>query len=130
MIHGDDYATRDGTGVRDYVHALDLAAAHALALRALGGGAPSAVYDLGGGGDGYTVREVVDTARRATGVVDTARRATGRPITAAVGARRPGEPAVLVASSTRIRRALGWSPRHQDLAEIIASAWTCATSCA
>ena len=120
MIHGDDYATRDGTGVRDYVHALDLAAAHALALRALGDGAPSAVYDLGGGGDGYTVREVVDTARRAT----------GRPITAAVGARRPGEPAVLVASSTRIRRALGWSPRHQDLAEIIASAWTFATSCA
>jgi UDP-glucose 4-epimerase len=112
-IHGDDYATRDGTCLRDYVHVLDLADAHVLALGALADGAPSASYNLGCGGDGFTVREVIDTARRVT----------GRPIAVTIGPRRPGDPPTLVAASTRIRRALGWTPRHPDLPAIIASAW-------
>jgi UDP-glucose 4-epimerase len=113
-IYGDDYPTRDGTCLRDYVHVLDLAEAHALALDALAGGAAGAAYNLGCGGDGFTVREVVETARRVT----------GRPIAVTMGPRRPGDPAMLVAASTRIRQALGWTPRHADLADIIASAWT------
>jgi UDP-glucose 4-epimerase len=112
-IHGDDYPTRDGTCLRDYVHVLDLAEAHVLAVAALADGAPSAAYNLGCGGEGFTVREVVETARRVT----------GRPIAVTVGPRRSGDPAVLVAASARIRRALGWTPRHADLAGIIASAW-------
>ncbi|HET7339875.1 MAG TPA: GDP-mannose 4,6-dehydratase [Methylomirabilota bacterium] len=112
-IHGGDYPTRDGTCLRDYVHVVDLAAAHALALRALADGASRAVDNLGCGGDGYSVREVVETAERVT----------GRPITVEVGPRRPGDPAVLVASSSRIRRTLGWSPKHDDLTAIIDSAW-------
>ena len=117
-IHGDDYPTRDGTCVRDYVHVLDLAEAHALALDALAAGAPSTAYNLGCGGDGFSVREVIDTAARVT----------GRPIPAQVGPRRPGDPATLVAASTRIRRQLGWRPRHPGLDEIIRSAWTWMTA--
>ena len=117
-IFGDDYPTRDGTCLRDYVHALDLAEAHALAMAALADGAPSAAYNLGCGGDGFTVREVIDTAARVT----------GRSIPVSVGARRPGDPATLVAASTRIRRALGWRPRHAALDDIIRSAWTWMTS--
>ena len=117
-IFGDDYPTRDGTCLRDYVHVLDLAEAHALALAALVDGAPSAAYNLGCGGDGFTVREVIDTAARVT----------GRSIPVTVGARRPGDPATLVAASTRIRRALGWRPRHAALDDIIRSAWTWMTS--
>ncbi len=112
-IYGDDYPTRDGTCLRDYVHVLDLADAHALALDALAAGAPSAAYNLGCGGDGFTVREVIDTAARVT----------GRAIPIIVGARRAGDPATLVAASTRIRAALGWTPRHAAIEEIIASAW-------
>jgi UDP-glucose 4-epimerase len=117
-IHGDDYPTRDGTCVRDYVHVLDLAEAHALALDALAAGAPSTAYNLGCGGDGFSVREVIDTAARVT----------GRPIPAQMGPRRPGDPATLVAASTRIRRQLGWRPRHPGLDEIIRSAWTWMTA--
>jgi UDP-glucose 4-epimerase len=117
-IHGDDYPTRDGTCVRDYVHVLDLAEAHALALDALAAGAPSTAYNLGCGGDGFSVREVIDTAARVT----------GRPIPAQVGPRRPGDPATLVAASTRIRRELGWRPRHPGLDEIIRSAWAWMTA--
>lgn len=113
-IHGDDYPTRDGTCLRDYVHVLDLARAHALALDVLADGAPSAAYNLGCGGDGFTVREVVDTAARVT----------GRPIPVTVGPRRPGDPAMLVAASGRIRQALGWRPRHAALDDIIGSAWS------
>jgi UDP-glucose 4-epimerase len=113
-IHGDDYPTRDGTCLRDYVHVLDLAEAHALALDALAGGAPSVAYNLGCGGDGFTVREVVDSAARVT----------GHAIAVRVGPRRPGDPATLVAASTRIRRELGWRPRHPALEDIIRSAWT------
>lgn len=110
-LFGEDYPTRDGTGIRDYVHVVDLADAHIAALRALDG--HSRVYNLGCGGDGYSVREVVETCRAVT----------GRPIPVAVGPRRAGDPAVLVASSDRIRRDLGWAPRYQDLTRIVADAW-------
>jgi UDP-glucose 4-epimerase len=115
QIHGDDYPTRDGTCLRDYVHVADLAAAHVLALEALNAAsAPSRVFNLGCGGDGYTVREVVDVARRVT----------GREIPIQPSPRRPGDPATLVASSEKITRELGWKPRYQDLSQIIGSAWS------
>jgi UDP-glucose 4-epimerase len=110
-LFGDDYPTRDGTCVRDYVHVLDLADAHVVALDAVDGG--SRVYNLGCGGAGYSVNEVVETARRVT----------GHPLPVHVGPRRPGDPALLVASSDRIRAELGWAPRHQDLDAIVGSAW-------
>lgn len=109
-IYGDDYPTRDGTCVRDYIHVSDLAQAHILAFRALDRG--SRVYNLGNG-RGFTVKEVIETARRVT----------GHPIPAVVGPRREGDPAVLVASSRRIRRELGWQPRFPDLESIVSSAW-------
>lgn len=110
-VFGDDYPTRDGTCVRDYIHVVDLARAHVLALGILD--QRSAIYNLGCGGDGYTVREVIDTARAVT----------GREIPVQMGARRPGDPAVLIASSDRIQRELGWQPALQDLRAIVASAW-------
>ena len=109
-IYGTDYPTRDGTCVRDYIHVVDLAQAHILALEALDRG--SRVYNLGNG-QGFTVREVLEMAREVT----------GRPIPAVEGPRRPGDPAVLVASAERIRRELGWQPRYPDLRDIVASAW-------
>ncbi len=110
IIFGDDYPTRDGTCVRDYIHVIDLAQAHILALRALDRG--SRVYNLGNG-QGFTVKEVIDTAREIT----------GHPIPTEIGPRRPGDPAVLIASSERIRRELGWKPNYPDLKDIIGSAW-------
>lgn len=112
QIFGADYPTRDGTCVRDYVHIVDLARAHILALRILD--ERSAVYNLGCGGDGYTVREVIDTARAVT----------GRDIPTRVAPRRAGDPAVLIASSEKIKSELGWQPEFQDLRVIIESAWT------
>ena len=109
-IYGDDYPTRDGTCVRDYIHVSDLASAHILALRSLDQG--SRVHNLGNG-QGFTVREVIQVAREVT----------GHPIPAVVGPRRPGDPAVLVASSERIRQELGWQPRFADLRAIVSSAW-------
>ena len=109
-IFGDDYPTRDGTCVRDYVHVFDLAQAHILALRALDGG--SRTYNLGNG-EGFTVREVIEMAREIT----------GHPIPAEVVARRPGDPAILIASSDKIKRELGWKPRYADLRSILESAW-------
>jgi UDP-glucose 4-epimerase len=109
-IHGDDYDTPDGTCVRDYVHVGDLARAHLLALHALEGG--SRTYNLGNG-RGFSVRQVIETAREVT----------GHPIPAVIGPRRPGDPAVLVAASDRIRAELGWQPRFPDLREIVESAW-------
>ncbi len=109
-IFGNDYPTRDGTCVRDYIHVLDLAQAHILALRALDGG--SRTYNLGNG-QGFTVQEVIDVAREVT----------GHPIPVEITARRPGDPAVLIASSDKIRRELGWQPQHSDLRSIIESAW-------
>jgi UDP-glucose 4-epimerase len=109
-IYGENYDTRDGTCVRDYVHVLDLARAHILALEALGDG--SRVYNLGNG-NGYSVREVIDTARSVTGA----------EIPAETGPRRPGDPATLIASSDKIEQELGWSPQYSDLEDIIATAW-------
>lgn len=109
-IFGDDYPTRDGSCVRDYVHVIDLAQAHILTLRALDQG--SRKYNLGNG-QGFTVKEVIETARQIT----------GHPIPAETTARRAGDPAVLIASSDKIRRELGWSPQYADLRSIIESAW-------
>jgi UDP-glucose 4-epimerase len=111
QIFGDDYPTRDGTCVRDYIHVIDLARAHILALDILG--ERSAIYNLGCGGDGYTVTEVIETAREVT----------GREIETRTVKRRAGDPAVLIASSDKIKHELGWSPKFQDLKLIIQSAW-------
>ena len=110
-IYGDDYPTRDGTCVRDYIHVIDLARAHVQALRVLG--ERSAIYNLGCGGDGYTVRQVINVAAEVT----------GREIPTRVTARRAGDPALLIASSDRIRSELGWSPKFQDMHKIVESAW-------
>lgn len=110
-VFGDDYPTRDGTCVRDYIHVVDLAQAHILGLQGidvLG----SRSYNLGNG-QGYSVLEVIDAARRVT----------GEPIPHEIGPRRPGDPATLIASSEAIRRDLGWQPRFPDLDDIVASAW-------
>jgi len=109
-IFGDDYPTRDGTCVRDYIHVIDLAQAHILALGALDGG--SRFYNLGNG-EGFTVKEVIDTAREIT----------GRTIRVDAAPRRAGDPAVLVAASNKIRKELGWAPRFPHVREIIQSAW-------
>ena len=109
-IFGNDYPTPDGTCVRDYIHVIDLAQAHILALQALERG--SCIYNLGNG-QGFSVKEVIETARRIT----------GHAIPAVVGPRRPGDPAILVASSEKIRRELGWQPHYPHLHEIIESAW-------
>jgi UDP-glucose 4-epimerase len=110
-IFGDDYPTRDGTCVRDYIHVADLARAHIRALSILD--ERSNIYNLGCGGEGYTVREVIETARAVT----------GREIEVKIAPRRSGDPAVLVASSEKIQRELDWQPEQQDLSEIISSAW-------
>ncbi|MCB8950853.1 MAG: UDP-glucose 4-epimerase GalE [Ardenticatenales bacterium] len=109
-IFGDDYPTPDGTCIRDYIHVIDLAQAHILALRALDEG--SRVYNLGSG-SGFSVRQVIETARAVT----------GHPIPAVVGPRRVGDPARLIASADKARRELGWQPRYADLHSIIESAW-------
>ncbi len=109
-IFGDDYPTRDGTCVRDYIHIVDLAQAHILALRALDQG--SRTYNLGNG-EGFTVQEVIETCRQVT----------GHPIPAQVGPRRAGDPATLIASSDKIKRELGWEPQYPDLRTIVEHAW-------
>ncbi len=113
-IYGTDYPTPDGTCIRDYIHVVDLAAAHLLALEALGRShePERLIYNLGNG-RGFSVRQVIETARRVTGC----------PIPAVETERRPGDPAVLVGSSQKIRRELGWQPRYPELEAIIASAW-------
>jgi UDP-glucose-4-epimerase GalE len=111
-IFGADYDTPDGTCLRDYVHVADLAQAHLLALGALRAGGESAAYNLGNGRP-VSVREVVDAVERVV----------GRKVPVTVGDRRPGDPAVLFASSARIRRALGWAPRYEDLDVIVETAW-------
>lgn len=110
-IFGDDYPTPDGTCIRDYIHVIDLAEAHILALEALADG-KSRKYNLGNG-KGYSIREVLDTARQIT----------GREIKADVVARRPGDPASLIADSTRISEELGWQPEFGSLHQIIETAW-------
>jgi UDP-glucose 4-epimerase len=110
IVFGDDYDTQDGTCIRDYVHVLDLAQAHILALRALDQG--SRTYNLGNG-RGFSVNQVIETAREVT----------GHSIPAQVGPRRPGDPAILIAGSERIQRELGWQPQYPDLKGIIDGAW-------
>lgn len=110
-IHGEDYATEDGTCIRDFVHVADLCEAHLQALEALLAGGGSRIYNLGTG-SGYSVREVVDTARTVT----------GRDPEVVTGPRRPGDPERLVADNTRAARELGWRPRR-DLETIIRDAW-------
>jgi UDP-glucose 4-epimerase len=109
-IFGDDYPTRDGTCVRDYVHVVDLAQAHILALEALDLG--SRTYNLGNG-RGFTVREVIETCREVTGY----------PIPSEVGDRRPGDPPTLIAGSDKIQEELGWEPQYPHLETIVAHAW-------
>jgi UDP-glucose 4-epimerase len=110
-IYGTDYPTPDGTCVRDYIHVSDLAAAHLLVLQALQQN-PRLIYNLGNG-RGFSVREVIETARKVT----------GHAIPARESPRRPGDPAELVASSEKIRRELGWTPQYPDLESIVRSAW-------
>lgn len=110
-VYGDDYATPDGTPIRDYIHVLDLAEAHILALEALGDGR-SRVYNLGYG-HGYSVLDVIETARRVT----------GHPIPVEIGTRRAGDLDALVADSTRIHGELGWEPEYDNLERIIETAW-------
>jgi UDP-glucose 4-epimerase len=114
-IFGDDYETRDGTCIRDYIHVIDLARAHVLALDACVG---TRAYNLGCGGEGTTVMEVIEAARAVT----------GRKIEVEIGARRPGDPARLVASSVRAERDLGWRPAHAEIRGIVESAWRFAES--
>ena len=121
-IYGDDYPTPDGTCIRDYIHVCDLADAHLLALEALDAAlGPAAdpaynfrplIYNLGNG-QGFSVREVIESARRVTGY----------PIQAEVHPRRPGDSAVLVASSQKAVRELGWKPRYTQLDDIVRTAW-------
>jgi UDP-glucose 4-epimerase len=110
-IFGSDFDTPDGTGVRDYIHVSDLAAAHGLVLDYLRGGGRNQVFNCGYG-RGYSVRQVVDMVKKVSGVDF---RALERP-------RRPGDPASVVANAERIRTALGWQPTHDDLEEIVRSA--------
>ena len=110
-IYGTDYPTPDGTCVRDYIHVLDLASAHVLALDALTT-RDQLIYNLGNG-RGFSVRQGVEVARKVT----------GHGIAAEDAPRRPGDPAVLVASSEKICRELGWQPRYPELEQIVASAW-------
>lgn len=111
-IYGTDYDTEDGTCIRDYIHVTDLADAHVRALGHLAGGGQSRVYNLGSE-KGFSVREVIEEAKKVTGI----------DFAVAEDERRPGDPGVLVASSAKIRAELGWVPKESDLRGIIASAW-------
>ena len=110
FMFGDDYDTSDGTCIRDYIHVIDLAQAHILALGAIS--ESDKIYNLGNG-QGYSVRQVIETARIVT----------GHPIPAQVQPRRAGDPATLIAASEKIASELGWNPQFPGLADIISSAW-------
>ena len=112
MMFGDDYDTKDGTCVRDYIHVSDLASAHSLALKRLMNGGDSAIYNLGNG-TGFTVKEMVEIARKVT----------GHTIPAEVAESRAGDPAVLIASSKKAMEELGWKPKYADVETIISTAW-------
>lgn len=111
-IYGTDYDTKDGTCVRDYIHVNDLAQAHILAMKYLREGRESNIFNLGNG-VGFTVKEVVEAARKVT----------GHPIPAREEARRAGDPSTLIASSDRAKEILGWKPQFNDLETIISTAW-------
>lgn len=113
QVYGDNYETRDGTCVRDYVHVTDLADAHVRALDHLATAAPGlSAFNLGNG-QGFTVREIIAAAERVT----------GRKVPVVIAPRRAGDPAALVGDATRARRNLGWQPRHADIDEILGTAW-------
>lgn len=111
-IFGDDYDTKDGTCIRDYIHVLDLVDAHILAIEKLRKGFESGVFNLGNG-SGFSVKEVIEAARQVT----------GHPIPAVIKQRRAGDPAKLVASSERAKQELGWQPKFTNIKDIVASAW-------
>ncbi|MCK4608274.1 MAG: UDP-glucose 4-epimerase GalE [Gammaproteobacteria bacterium] len=111
-IFGNDYATRDGTCIRDYIHILDLCSAHLLALEKLASGGETTVYNLGNG-NGFSVLEVIETAKQVT----------AKPIKVIECGRRAGDSAELIADSSKAKQALGWQPKFADLAQIIAHAW-------
>ncbi len=111
-IFGTDYNTSDGTCVRDYIHVNDLAQAHILAMKYLWEGKESNIFNLGNG-VGFTVKEVIETARKVT----------GHPIPAKVEPRRAGDPSTLIASSEKAKAILGWKPQYADLETIISTAW-------
>ena len=111
-VYGDDYDTKDGTCIRDYIHVTDLAQAHILAMEYLMKGGENNIFNLGNG-VGFTVKEVIDTARKVT----------GHPIPAETTPRRAGDPAQLIASSDKAREVLGWEPKYADIEEIISTAW-------
>ena len=111
-VFGDDYNTKDGTCVRDYIHVTDLADAHILALEYLIRGGKSDIFNLGNG-KGFTVREVIESARRVT----------GEEIPEKIAPRRQGDPAWLIASNDKVRDVLGWNPVYTDIDEIVSSAW-------
>ena len=111
-IFGDDYPTPDGTCIRDYIHVLDLANAHICALNYLRGGGESNFFNLGTG-HGFSVKEIIDAAEKVTGL----------KIKKELGARRPGDPARLIASGEKARKILQWTPRFDDVEKIIATAW-------
>lgn len=112
QIFGDDYPTKDGTNVRDYVHVVDLADAHILALEYLKKGRDSAAFNLGSS-TGFSNREMLEAARAVT----------GQPIPAVMASRRAGDPSTLIAASNRARKVLGWQPQYDNVQEIIRTAW-------
>ena len=111
-IYGDDYKTPDGTCLRDYIHVVDLADAHVLALEYLRKGGASDIFNLGNG-QGFSVKEMIAAAEKAT----------GRSIKVEIGARRAGDPAQLIASSEKARTVLGWKPQFTDVEQVIGTAW-------
>ncbi len=111
-IFGEDYATPDGTCLRDYIHVIDLADAHVLALDYLRRGGDSNIFNLGNG-QGFSVREMIEAAKKAT----------GREIKVEMGQRRAGDPAQLIASSAKARKVLGWKPQYTDVEVVISTAW-------
>lgn len=111
-VFGTDYPTNDGTCIRDYIHITDLVNAHILALRYLMAGGESNIFNLGSN-TGYSVLEMIEAAREVT----------GHPIPTEIGERRAGDPALLIASSEKAKKVLGWQPQHTDIKYIIASAW-------
>ncbi|MBB5336314.1 UDP-glucose 4-epimerase GalE [Pectinatus brassicae] len=111
-VYGEDYPTKDGTCIRDYVHVVDLADAHMKALEYLRAGNKSDIFNLGSG-NGFSVKEMIDAAKKATGL----------DIKVITGKRRPGDPAQLVASSEKAERVLGWQPHYTDMESIISTAW-------
>ena len=112
-VFGDDYPTKDGTCIRDYIHVLDLCDAHVLALEYLINGNPSDVFNLGSG-EGFSVLEMVNAARKVT----------THPIPLQIAARRAGDPAVLIASSSKAKQVLKWNPTREDIEIMIKDAWT------